>query len=306
MKRLIACLCVLLLLTAAACAETRERTVIVEGSEETITETLYVSGQGFSVWYDAEWLTLNDGGQRLLLYAAGLNDPQFALEIMTPAAAGTGAWEFISTRSADDTVVRFEDLESGAEMAWFFLADESDPAVLHGYYLVTMDMDEEDPAAPWVAAAATFPIEAGDGAGPRFTEVMRTVSFGGAQAVAAQPAMPVRAAWAEENTNTLTAYLSWNLIGSDAWVLFTAEEEVTDFRICELTMQFTGDGEYTFHEDEVFALDTLWPTQPLIAGLDFPGDMPCWGIRYTDAAGEEHRFTVGISGEDGEIILTPY
>ncbi|MBQ6173450.1 MAG: hypothetical protein IJK28_02370 [Clostridia bacterium] len=310
MRRLFALSLVLCMALTAVFAETRERVIYLEGQEELINETLY-AGPGFSFWYDSDWLEVDAGmsesGQSLILRPIGFGDDlPIYVEMLSPAAAGTGAWEFISSHAADDTVVLFENLESGAEMAWFDLAEAGNPGLVHGYYLVTMDMDEEDENAPWMAAVSTFPVEAWEGAGRRFAELMRTVFFGDAPQAAAQAGMPVRAEWAEGRMNTDTAYLSWNLAGSDAWVLFTAEEGVTDFRILELTMQFTGGGDYAFHEDEAFRLDGLWPVQPLIAGLDFPGDMPCWGIAYVDAAGAQHRCTVEISGENGEIILNPY
>ncbi len=307
-KKLFALALALVCLAGWACAETRERVIMLEGQEETLTETR-CAGPGFSFWYDASWLEIGEapeGGGCLLLRPLGSQGADdIWLEILTPEAVGVLPWQFLDNHAYDGTAYLFEDLDIGTELVWFTCPYKQDPDLVSGVYVV-----REEEGGRWVAAIAVWPIEAGDGAGKRFTELMRTVAFGDvSQDGAAAPAdggMPVRALWAEDNTDTATTYLSWNLMGSESWVLFTAEEEVSDFRILELTLQFTGDGDYTYHEAEVFTLDSLRPVQPLIAGLDFPGDMPCWGIAYRDAQGAEHRCTVEISGENGAILLTEY
>lgn len=310
MKRLLVLTLLLALALTAACAETRERVIAVEGQEETVTETLCRTDLGFSFWYDAEWLTtdyaLYEDGKSVLLE---LRTPEgssgiISLELMPPEVVGMLPWEFLEQNAPDGAEQYFEILDSGAELSWYAGTGTYNPSMMIGCYVL---VDGER----WIAAYGYWPTEAADGCVPRFAELMRTVTFGDAAGAPAAPetpaaALPVRAAWAESAADTGTAYLSWNLMNSDAWVLFTAEEEVTDFRILELIMQFGEGGEYSFRETEAFALDTLWPAQPLIAGLEFPGDMPCWGISYVDAAGHPHRCTVEISGENGDIILTEY
>ena len=59
MKRVLAILLVLLLTLCAAQAEgmdelLRERKLIINGVEETVTETKYISMNGFSLWVDPE------------------------------------------------------------------------------------------------------------------------------------------------------------------------------------------------------------------------------------------------------------
>lgn len=69
MKRVLAILLVLLLTLCAAQAEgmdelLRERKLIINGVEETVTETKYISMNGFSLWVDPEhfWPTNAFGG----------------------------------------------------------------------------------------------------------------------------------------------------------------------------------------------------------------------------------------------------
>ena len=52
---LLAALCLLLIMPASL-ADTRQGTIILEGMEETIEETLFVSPQGFSFWYASDRL----------------------------------------------------------------------------------------------------------------------------------------------------------------------------------------------------------------------------------------------------------
>ncbi|MBR4710837.1 MAG: hypothetical protein IKP10_02315 [Clostridia bacterium] len=307
MKRLFALAMILCLALTAACAETRERVVTIDGEEDLVQETLFRTDLGFSFWYDADWLAISEINYgvgiaiSVDLIAGGDAEDDTYMELEPPEVIEMLPWEFLEEYRPGDVPQQFEILDSGAEMTWWIGPSAYAEGSVMGIYVVK---DGEQ----WIGAYATWPEGYTDSWGARMTDLVRTVSFGGgeAPAVPAQSGAPVSAVWAREAMDTASTYLSWNLVGSDAWVMFRAEEGVTDFRIMELTMQFTGDGSYTFHESEAFALEGLWPAQPLIAGLDFPGDMPCWGIAYRDAQGAEHRCTVEISGENGAILLTEY
>lgn len=87
-------------------------------------------------------------------------------------------------------------------------------------------------------------------------------------------------------------------------VLFTADKTVTDFRILFLTCEtIDDDGNLTFSVEEVYSQPELTPDRPLVAGLEFIGDMPNNGISYVDADGTSHSFAVDMSGMDGSLYL---
>lgn len=42
---------------------------------------------------------------------------------------------------------------------------------------------------------------------------------------------------------------------------------------------------------------------PLVAGLEFPGDMTMYGIRFTDEENITYVYNIYISGRNGALIL---
>lgn len=55
---------------------------------------------------------------------------------------------------------------------------------------------------------------------------------------------------------------------------------------------------------DLFSLPELTPEKPLVAELDFPGDMTTFGIRFRDESGISHTCQISISGRNGAVILT--
>ena len=72
MKRLLLTFMIAALMISLARAETRQSVIYLEGEPEPITETLYETAKGFSFWYDADMLTVDDGmsesGYSLMLF----------------------------------------------------------------------------------------------------------------------------------------------------------------------------------------------------------------------------------------------
>lgn len=90
-------------------------------------------------------------------------------------------------------------------------------------------------------------------------------------------------------------------------VLFLADSPVTDFRILSLFVEdITEDGSITFSSGTLCRLDVLSPDCALVADLTFHGDLPCYGISYTDANGAFWRFAIEISGYDSSISLSEF
>lgn len=67
-------------------------------------------------------------------------------------------------------------------------------------------------------------------------------------------------------------------------------------------VEFTGDG-YTPQTD-LFTIPELNQELPLVAELDFPGDMSTYGIRFVDEIGATHTYYIYISGRNGALMLT--
>ena len=89
-------------------------------------------------------------------------------------------------------------------------------------------------------------------------------------------------------------------------VVFRAEEEIKDFRLLSLSLRDVDDsGHATFDMTEVFRIPVLRPDTPLAVPMSFPGDIPSNGFGYTEADGTLRQFTVGMSGKDGSLEVSP-
>ena len=84
-------------------------------------------------------------------------------------------------------------------------------------------------------------------------------------------------------------------------IALRAHETLTDVRLYSMIFNETME----LHE-ELFTLPVLEPNMPLVAELDFPGDMSTFAILFTDSIGNEHFLTLYISGRNGTPVLAPY
>ena len=81
-------------------------------------------------------------------------------------------------------------------------------------------------------------------------------------------------------------------------IAFRAQEPLTDVTLYSMTFL------ETMELDEVlFRLPQLDPEKPLVADLDFPGDMSTYAVLFTDSSGTGRCFTVYISGRNGTPVL---
>ena len=87
-------------------------------------------------------------------------------------------------------------------------------------------------------------------------------------------------------------------------VVFFASGDVYDFAFCEVTsIDYSDSGEFIYELNPKFTTDTLTEDAPLVVTMTFWGDIPSYGITYTDSEGISHSELVGLSGEDGSVIL---
>lgn len=117
----------------------------------------------------------------------------------------------------------------------------------------------------------------------------------------------VHVQWAED-AELLTDYDEYNVSESSepqARIVFTTDIPVESFTILELTLvDVSENGNMEFEAYPVTPrIFDLRPDRPLVIGLTFAGDIPCYGFQYDDANGNCRRFALEISGEDGSILM---
>ncbi len=96
---------------------------------------------------------------------------------------------------------------------------------------------------------------------------------------------------------------------ANAQIIFTPApgETVKNFAILSLTLEDVTDGGVPIYDTtEVYSIDELTAGRPMIVHFEFLGDIPNNGIKYCDAGGTCHYYTVGESGYDGSVILSPF
>ena len=124
-----------------------------------------------------------------------------------------------------------------------------------------------------------------------------------------QTASAVRADYAE---NILPDASGWDVValeGDEGQVdiAFVGDGTVNDFRILSLFLDDVAeDGTPTFTTMEIYQTERLDSEHPLVVGMTFYGDIPNYGISYTDESGETKYYALQMSGEDESIQLVAF
>ena len=84
-------------------------------------------------------------------------------------------------------------------------------------------------------------------------------------------------------------------------IAFRARETLTDVRLYSMAFHETLE-----LEEELFFLSRLEPEKPLVADLDFPGDMSTYAILFTDSSSNQTCLCISISGRNGTLELWEY
>ncbi len=90
-------------------------------------------------------------------------------------------------------------------------------------------------------------------------------------------------------------------------IVFTTDGVLQDLKLLSLFMNDideAGNPEYSI--DEIYSYGTLESYRPLMVELTFYGDMPSYGVSYTDENGETRCFAVSVSGYDGSLELLEF
>ena len=121
------------------------------------------------------------------------------------------------------------------------------------------------------------------------------------------PALSVE--WAEkvnESVPEFEEYIAPDAM-SESKIAFLPNETLQNFQVLELEfVEADEDGNILFSSQEVYLAGDLSPQRPLFANLSFLGTIPNYGISFTDEAGIAHHYTIGESGKDGSLFLSPF
>ena len=285
MKKCVIWLSILLLLCLPAGALTRESTIMLEGMEQPVTETLYESGLGCSFWYDASLLTveesMSEDGKSLIVFPTE-SDGAIYLEIMLPEALDESFW----AQAGDISDYQADTTDSGLNVSWLWKKASFNESFLEGIYIMT----SPDDMGRCLIATTVYPMEVGEGFGKYFQKLLWSLNF--------DDGMPVTVEWLPVSLNSTTA---------ENMVVMTAHSPVTDFRLLALTLEDIDEGgNPLFSTETVYARDELLPEETVWRKLTFFGDIPNNGISYIDENGVERRYAIDISGEDGSLVLWPF
>ncbi|GEM_PF-257209 len=84
-------------------------------------------------------------------------------------------------------------------------------------------------------------------------------------------------------------------------ISFTPNRKLNSFKILSLTWDTNTE---RFVCQPIADLDEVDPEHPVAAGFAFIGDIPNYGISFTDENGKEYSYAVGVSGYDGKVELS--
>ena len=116
----------------------------------------------------------------------------------------------------------------------------------------------------------------------------------------------ISADWAENVIDTVADYDEYIIDDSDysMSIMFTANNPVSDFKIVSLQYEdVKEDGTPVFLTENVYTYGELTTEQSLLVKLSFPGDMPNYGVSYTDSSGTEKHYALQQSGKDGSLVM---
>ncbi len=114
----------------------------------------------------------------------------------------------------------------------------------------------------------------------------------------------------EETKDTSKNYLEYEPANSTeavVHIIFSVKKPVKNFRIVKLSAKsVSDDGDIEFLTEEAFKTDTLKPERAVRAGIDLGETIPVIGYMYTDDSGKDRLFPMGLSGQDGSLLVWEY
>lgn len=262
---------------------------LVPWADPEIEDREYASPLGFAFRYNPALLDLetdvSEDGQSLMLSAESEELPVY-LELITTEGAGASPSAFLEKNGADGSTVHSGTTENGGTLKWFRKAYEQNPEICSIIYAV------ED-GAHGLSAIATVPAADSEAWEEVFTLLMQTVHF--------PVQIPLKAAWGKASGQTFI------MDKGGKNITLTATEALSQVTLLSLDFAgVTSEGNPLFDTQTVHELDRLLPGEHLTIRLAFPGDIPSFGIRFTDASGTVRQFSIGLSGYDGSLVLEEF
>lgn len=85
-------------------------------------------------------------------------------------------------------------------------------------------------------------------------------------------------------------------------VIFHAYESLTNVRLYSLSW----DGETYEPAEPMYVAPKMDAETPMVAYLEFPGDLSMYGLSFTDADGAFHHYRIATNGRNNAIDFVPY
>lgn len=85
-------------------------------------------------------------------------------------------------------------------------------------------------------------------------------------------------------------------------VIIHAYDTISNVRLYSLAW----DGEAYEPAEPMYVAEKMDATQPMVAHLEFAGDMTMFGVSFQDAAGNFHHYRISTNGRNSAIDFSPY
>ena len=88
-------------------------------------------------------------------------------------------------------------------------------------------------------------------------------------------------------------------------LVFSTDVTVKEFKILNLEItDYDEENGIQYKYETAFIQEALTPDRSLVCDLTFAGDLPTLGFSYIDTDGNLKIFSIGISGEDGSVVVS--
>ena len=244
-------------------------------------DTRFDSEMGFSFDYDSSLMTVDadssESGQSLILYAMD-TDQHASLEIIN------GTSEFPEEYDPSSGHVDEEETESGTLLRWYVKSSGLPNDTAQVFY--TAEKGDQSLAAVGICPGISQTEWIA-----QFNAVMQSLSF--------EANDPILAEWAESSIDALV------IDQAGEYVMITANEPLTDVSLLGLKLS-DSDAPMSYNTKVIFEQGTLRSGESIAAKIAFPGDTPCYGIRFVGEDGRTRQYAIGISGRDGSLQLEEF
>ncbi|MGM9991229.1 MAG: hypothetical protein ACI376_00030 [Candidatus Bruticola sp.] len=87
-------------------------------------------------------------------------------------------------------------------------------------------------------------------------------------------------------------------------VVISVDRPVKNFKLLRLELtNVSPEGQPSFSTKEIYHQADLIPHHPFIVKMNLPETVPNYAISYTEANGTFKKYAIGLSGQDGSIVL---